>query len=63
MLTLPGHGRARSRTGYWDYRNIAADVLAVADEVGATRAIRVSLRAGALTRLAAQRPNRFDRLV
>jgi 3-oxoadipate enol-lactonase len=64
VLTLPGHGRAPDpEPEYWDYRNIAADVLAVADEVGATRAIGVSLGAGALTRLAAQQPNRFDRLV
>lgn len=63
VVTLPGHGRAPDpEPEYWDYERIAADVLAVADEVGATRAVGVSLGAGALTRLAAADPDRFDRI-
>lgn len=63
VLTLPGHGSAPDAPpDYWDYGRIAEDVLAVADEVAATRAVGVSLGAGALTRIAAERPERFDRL-
>ncbi|QUH05327.1 alpha/beta hydrolase [Saccharopolyspora erythraea] len=63
VLSLPGHGSAPDAPpGYWDYGQVAADVLAAADEVGATRAVGVSLGAGALTRIAADHPDRFDRL-
>lgn len=63
VLTLPGHGAAPDAPeGYWTYSRVAADVEAVADEVGATQAVGVSLGAGALTRLAATRPDRFRRL-
>lgn len=62
VVTLPGHGDAvDAAASYWDYERIAEDVLAIADEVGATRAVGVSLGAGALTRVLAQHPNRFDR--
>lgn len=64
VMTLPGHGSAPDApAGYWNYGSVAADVLAVADEVGATQAVGVSLGAGALTRIAAERPDRFQRLV
>ncbi|MER7080281.1 MULTISPECIES: alpha/beta fold hydrolase [Saccharopolyspora] len=63
VVTLPGHGKAPDAPpGYWNYATIAADVLAIADEVGATRAVGVSLGAGALTRIAAEHPDRFERL-
>ncbi|QGK72462.1 alpha/beta fold hydrolase [Allosaccharopolyspora coralli] len=63
VVTLPGHGDAPDApTGYWNYGCIAADVLAVADEVGATRGVGVSLGSGALTRVAAEHPTRFERL-
>ncbi|GAA4621012.1 alpha/beta hydrolase [Saccharopolyspora hordei] len=63
VVTLPGHGTAPDAPpGYWTYPTVAADVLAIADEVGATRAVGVSLGAGALTRLAAEHPDRFERL-
>lgn len=62
VVTLPGHGEAADATAsYWNYERIAEDVLGIADEVGATRAVGVSLGAGALTTLAAQRPERFER--
>ncbi|SDY36541.1 Pimeloyl-ACP methyl ester carboxylesterase [Saccharopolyspora shandongensis] len=63
VLALPGHGSADDAPpDYWNYASIAADVLAVADEVEATRAVGVSLGAGALTRIAAEHPDRFERL-
>lgn len=63
VLTLPGHGSASDPDeDYWDYGNVAADVLEVADRVGAERAVGVSLGAGALTRIVAERPRRFERL-
>jgi pimeloyl-ACP methyl ester carboxylesterase len=63
VVTLPGHGNAGDpEPEYWSYPRIAEDVLAIADEVGATQALGVSLGAGALTRLVADHPDRFDRL-
>jgi 3-oxoadipate enol-lactonase len=63
VLTLPSHGdEPDAPPGYWRYDTIAADVARVADEVGATCAIGVSLGAGALTRLVADDPDRFDKL-
>ncbi|RRO13098.1 alpha/beta hydrolase [Saccharopolyspora rhizosphaerae] len=63
VVTLPGHGSAPDAPdGYWNYGSVAADVLAVADEVEATQAVGVSLGAGALTRIAAEHPDRFQRL-
>ncbi|PKW13061.1 alpha/beta fold hydrolase [Saccharopolyspora spinosa] len=63
VITLPGHGNASDAPpGYWNYASVAADVLAVANEVEATRAVGVSLGAGALTRIAADHPGRFERL-
>lgn len=60
VLTLPSHGDAPDAPpGYWEYGRIAAEVDAVATEVGAHQALGVSLGAGALTRLLAGRPNRF----
>jgi pimeloyl-ACP methyl ester carboxylesterase len=58
-----GHGGSTAVPGPWTYGDLAADLLAVADEVGATRALGVSLGAGALCRLLAERPDRFERLV
>jgi 3-oxoadipate enol-lactonase len=63
VVTLPSHGdEPDAPPGYWRYETIAADVLRVADEVRATGAIGVSLGAGALTRIAAENPDRFDKL-
>ena len=66
------HGRrvfyaARGHAGElpepFGYADLAADLLAVADEHGATRALGVSMGAGALLALLAQRPDRFERVV
>ncbi|MCK2236676.1 MULTISPECIES: alpha/beta fold hydrolase [unclassified Crossiella] len=63
VLTLPSHGESPDAPpGYFRYQTIAADVLAVADEVGATAAIGTSLGASALLAIAAAHPTRFERL-
>jgi len=58
-----GHGRSDRPDGEITYADLAADLRAVADEFTATRAVGVSLGAGALCRLLAQTPDRFERLV
>jgi 3-oxoadipate enol-lactonase len=58
-----GHGRSDMPTGEITYVDLAADLRAVSDEFGASRALGVSLGAGALCRLLAQTPDRFQRLV
>jgi 3-oxoadipate enol-lactonase len=58
-----GHGRSDAPAGPWSYADLARDLRAIADLSGATRALGVSLGAGALTRLVADSPDRFDRLV
>jgi pimeloyl-ACP methyl ester carboxylesterase len=58
-----GHGRSAAPPGPWTYADLARDLRAVADLYGATRALGVSLGAGALCRLIADNPGRFARLV
>jgi 3-oxoadipate enol-lactonase len=58
-----GHGRSDAPAGPWTYADLATDLRAIADSFGATRALGVSLGAGALCRLLAQTPDRFDRVV
>jgi 3-oxoadipate enol-lactonase len=58
-----GHGRSDAPPGPWTYDDLARDLRAVADGSGATRALGVSLGAGALTALLARTPRRFDRVV
>ncbi|MFI9007045.1 alpha/beta fold hydrolase [Actinosynnema sp. NPDC053489] len=63
VVTLPSHGdEPDAPEGYWTYRRIAADLRAVARETGATRAVGVSLTAGALLALLADEPDAFDRV-
>lgn len=63
VVTLPSHsGAADAPEDYWNYPRIAEDVWAVAREVGATRAIGVSLGADALVALLATRPDAFERV-
>jgi hypothetical protein len=63
MLNFRGHGRSDDPAPEWDYDDLAADVLAVADEVGATRAVGLSMGAAALLRaVTAGNPDRFERL-
>lgn len=58
-----GHGRSSAPAGDWSYADLARDLRAMADLSGATRALGVSLGAGALCRLLAESPHRFERLV
>ncbi|GAB2959254.1 alpha/beta hydrolase [Micromonospora polyrhachis] len=58
-----GHGRSDAPTGPWSYLDLARDLRAIADLGSATRAVGVSLGAGALCRLLVESPERFDRLV
>ena len=58
-----GHGRSDPPPGSTDYADLAADLRAIADHFGATRALGASLGAGALLRLLEQTPDRFDRIV
>jgi 3-oxoadipate enol-lactonase len=65
FVDLRGHGgsTAPASDDGWSYQGLADDVRWVADGVGATRALGVSLGAGALVRLLAQTPDRFERVV
>jgi 3-oxoadipate enol-lactonase len=58
-----GHGRSEAPDGPWTYADLARDLRAVADLSAATRALGVSLGAGALSRLLVDSPDRFDRVV
>jgi pimeloyl-ACP methyl ester carboxylesterase len=59
-----GHGHSgRAEPGRYGFADYAADLAAVANEVGATNAVGTSLGAGALVRLLADHPDRFGRLV
>ncbi|MEU7871142.1 alpha/beta hydrolase [Dactylosporangium sp. NPDC049140] len=58
-----GHGQSAAPGGTWTYLDLARDLRAIADLAGATRALGVSLGAGALTRLLADNPGRFERVV
>ena len=58
-----GHGRSDVPPGPWSFADLAADLRAVADSTGATRALGVSMGAAVLCRLLAETPGRFDRVV
>lgn len=62
VARFPSHGGGPDApASYWHYPTLADELATVADEVGATRAVGVSLGAGALTALLAARPDRFVR--
>jgi 3-oxoadipate enol-lactonase len=58
-----GHGRSDAPAGPWSFADLADDLRAVADRSGATRAVGVSMGAGALARVLADTPDRFERVV
>ena len=58
-----GHGRSEAPPGPWTFGDLARDLRTVADLAGATRALGVSMGAGALGRLLADTPDRFERVV
>lgn len=63
FFAFRGHGGSGPLPPHWDYRTLADDLSRVAGLHGATRAVGASLGAGALTRLVADEPDRFERLV
>ncbi|MEU5906480.1 alpha/beta hydrolase [Micromonospora sp. NPDC047467] len=58
-----GHGRSEAPAGPWNYLDLARDLRAIADLGSASRAFGASLGAGALCRLLAESPERFEKLV
>lgn len=62
LLHFRGHGDSAPLEDGWDYAMLADDLRSVADAVSATRALGLSLGAGALLRLLAETPDRFERL-
>ena len=58
-----GHGRTPLPPGPFDYRVLGEDLEQVADQHDATRALGVSMGAGALLSLLSRRPDRFERVV
>jgi pimeloyl-ACP methyl ester carboxylesterase len=65
FLQFRGHGTspAVAAPAPWTYVTLADELRAVADRVGATQALGVSMGAGALCSLLAASPLRFERLV
>lgn len=63
FVHLRGHGASQMPAGEWGYAELAAEVRAAADAVGARRALGVSMGAGALLAGLADDPDRFDRVV
>ena len=62
LLSFRGHGGSDALDGGWDYDVLADDVRAVADHVGATACVGLSLGGGALLRVLRDDPDRFERL-
>lgn len=60
-----GHGSdlGPAHDGPWSYAELAADLAEVADRTRATRAVGISLGAGALLRLLVVHPDLFERVV
>src|SRR5690606_19050528 len=63
FLHFRGHGATTATDGRWDHAALAGELCAVADEVGADRALGVSLGAGAILRALVNDPRRFTRVV
>lgn len=62
LLDFRGHGDSALLTDGWDYDLLADDLLAVADAVGATQAVGLSLGAGALLRVLSRDADRFRKV-
>ena len=63
FLHFRGHGASAAPETSWTYAALADELRAVADHVGATQALGVSMGAGALCSLLAATPLWFERLV
>ena len=61
--STPADGAPAAHATGWGYGSLAADLRRVADATGATRALGVSMGAGALTRILSEEPDRFERVV
>ena len=59
LLDFRGHGGSALLDDGWDYDLLADDLLAVADVVGASQAVGLSLGSGALLRALSREPDRF----
>lgn len=62
LLSFRGHGASDALLDGWDYDLLADDLRAVADHVGATACVGLSLGCGALLRVLRDEPDRFRRL-
>lgn len=62
LLSFRGHGGSDALADGWDYGLLADDLRTVADHVGATACVGLSLGCGALLRILRDDPTRFDRL-
>ena len=62
LLDFRGHGDSELLDDGWDYDMLADDLLAVADAVGATQAVGLSLGSGALLRALSRDPARFSKV-
>jgi 3-oxoadipate enol-lactonase len=65
LFDFRGHGRSESppESAGYDYPSMRRDLDFIADAYGATRALGVSMGAGALLNLLADSPDRFERLL
>ncbi|MEP7192697.1 MAG: alpha/beta hydrolase [Actinomycetota bacterium] len=63
FIRFRGHGASSAALTPWTYDALAQELRSVADHVGATQALGVSMGAGALCSLLASAPRRFERLV
>lgn len=65
LFDFRGHGRSESppESAGYDYPAMRRDLEFVADRYGATRAFGVSLGAGSILNVLADRPDRFERIV
>ena len=63
FLHFRGHGASSAPESPWTYPALADELRLISDHTDAGRAVGVSLGAGALTRLLADTPDRFERLV
>jgi pimeloyl-ACP methyl ester carboxylesterase len=62
LLSFRGHDGSAALDGGWDYDVLADDLRTVADHVGASRCVGLSLGGGALLRVLRDEPDRFERL-
>lgn len=62
-LHFRGHGASSAPETPWTYGALAEELLTVADHVGATRAVGISMGAGAICRVLEQQPDRFSAVV